>query len=180
MLSSHPLMNPPLWFISRFASLPFSLQFFWLSRFCLAMRENEVGTQVACRWAHGLVWSHPFPGPEGRAAQKSALEFGIRADCPTHQVYLYCLFSVFTFLFWCIFIMLFTVYFSCYPITFQGRRHEILFGGGFMGTTLLPPKFGSPRISVTLFLLVSACMAWIRRRLSIRDITRGPKQQVWT
>ena len=28
--------------------------------------------------------------------------------------------------------------------------------------------------------LVSACMAWIRRRISIRDIARGPKQQVWT
>ena len=30
-----------------------------------------------------------------------------------------------------------------------------------------------------LILLVSACMAWIRWRLSIRDIARGPKQQVW-
>ena len=27
--------------------------------------------------------------------------------------------------------------------------------------------------------LVSACMAWIRRRLSIRDMAIGPKEQVW-
>ena len=33
----------------------------------------------------------------------------------------------------------------------------------------------------TLFIaiLVSACMAWIIRRLSIRDMARGPKEQVW-
>ena len=28
-------------------------------------------------------------------------------------------------------------------------------------------------------MLVSACMAWIRRRLSVRETARGPKQQVW-
>ena len=28
-------------------------------------------------------------------------------------------------------------------------------------------------------ILVSACMAWIRRRLSIRDMARGPKEQIW-